>query len=96
MTVNLYHVRQLATALLEELTMLSRTAMCDICFLLQHSQLTAASIKRDFSMLEKLLAKDRKFKVNKVKQHMILHFNSCTCLLQSWLLFVKRAYCKCC
>ena len=44
--------------------------------LLQHSQPTTASVERSFSMLRKLLAEDRHFKVEDVKQYTILHFNS--------------------
>ena len=47
------------------------------------------SVERSFSMLRKLLAKDRKFKVHYVKQYMILHFGSCTWLLPSWLLIAS-------
>ena len=39
--------------------------------LLQHFQPTTASVKTSFSMLQKLLAMDRKFKVKNVKQCMI-------------------------
>ena len=46
--------------------------------LLKHSQITTTSVERSFSMLRKLLAKDRKFKVKNVQQYMISHFNSCT------------------
>ena len=46
--------------------------------LFQHSQPTIASVERCFSMLQKVLAKDRHIKVENVKQHMILHFNSCS------------------
>ena len=46
--------------------------------LLQYSQLTTACVKGRFSMLQKPLAKDRNFKVEIIKQYMILHFNSCT------------------
>ena len=45
--------------------------------LLQHSQPTSASVERSFSMLKKLLAKDRNFSVQNVKHYMILHYNSC-------------------
>ena len=46
--------------------------------LLSHSQCTTASGERSFSMLQKLLAKDRNFKVDNIKQYMTIHFNSCT------------------
>ena len=44
--------------------------------MLQNSQLTSASIERSFSMLNKLLAKNRNFKVENVRHYMILHFNA--------------------
>ena len=46
--------------------------------MLQNSQPTSASVERSFSMLKKLLAKDRNFKVENVRQYMILHFNAST------------------
>ena len=46
--------------------------------LLQNSQSTTASAERNFSMLKKLLAKDRIFKAENVQHYMILHFNSPT------------------
>ena len=44
--------------------------------MLQNSQSTSASVERSFSMLKKLLAKDRNFEVDNVQHHMILHFNA--------------------
>ena len=46
--------------------------------MLQISQPTSASVERSFSMLKKLLAKDRNFKVENVRHYMILHFNAST------------------
>ena len=46
--------------------------------MLQNSQPTSTSVKRSFSMLKKLLAKDRNFMVENVRHHMILHFNAST------------------
>ena len=46
--------------------------------MLQNSQPTSASVERSFSMLKKLLAKDRNFKVENVRHYMILHFNVST------------------
>lgn len=46
--------------------------------LLQHCQPTSASVERSFSMLRKLLAKDRNFKGHNVKHYIVLHFNSST------------------
>ena len=49
-----------------------------VCILLQHSHPTIPSVEKNFSMLRKLFAKDRIFKVEIVKQDMILHLNSRT------------------
>ena len=46
--------------------------------MLQTSQPTSASVERSFSMLKKLLAKDRNFKAENVRHYMILRFNACT------------------
>ena len=46
--------------------------------LFQNSQPATASADRSFSMLKKLLAKDRNFKAENVQHYMILHFNSST------------------
>ena len=46
--------------------------------MLQNSQPTSASVERSFSMLKKLLAKDRNFKVENVRHYMILHFSAST------------------
>ena len=46
--------------------------------ILQNSQPTSGSVKRSFSMLKKLLAKDRNFKIENVRHYMILHFNAFT------------------
>jgi len=42
------------------------------------SQPTTASAKRSFSMLKKLLVKDRNFKVENVQHYMILHLSKST------------------
>ena len=46
--------------------------------MLQNSQPTSASEERSFSILKKLLEKDRNFKVENVRHYMILHFNAST------------------
>ena len=46
--------------------------------MLQNSQPTSASVERSFSMLKKLLAKDRNFKAENVRHYIILHFNVAT------------------
>lgn len=44
--------------------------------LLQHCQPTSACVERSFSMLRKILAKDRQFLSHNVYKYIILHFNS--------------------
>ena len=46
--------------------------------MLQNSQPTSVSVERSFSMLKKLLAKDKNFKVENVRHYMFLHFNAST------------------
>jgi len=46
--------------------------------LFQNSQPTTASADRSFSMLKKLLAKDRNYKTENVQHYMIPHFDSST------------------
>ena len=46
--------------------------------MLQNSQPTSDSVERSFSVLEKLLAKDRNLKVENVRHYMNLHFNAST------------------
>ena len=43
--------------------------------LLQKAQPTSAPVERSFSMLSKLLRKDRNFDVKKVKKYMMLNYN---------------------
>ena len=50
----------------------------DVYHMLQIFQRTSASVERSFSILKKLLAKDRNFKVENVQHYMILHFNAST------------------
>ena len=42
----------------------------------QQCQPTSASVERSFSMLNKLLAKDRNFLQNNIGKYLILHYNS--------------------
>ena len=46
--------------------------------MLENSQLISASIEKSLSMLKKLLAKGRNFKVKNARHYMILHFNAST------------------
>ena len=43
--------------------------------LLQKAQPTSAAVERSFSMLSKLLRKDRNFDVKNVKKYMMLYYN---------------------
>ena len=43
--------------------------------LLQKAQPTSAAVERSFSMLNKLLRKDRNFDVENVKKYMMLYYN---------------------
>ena len=43
--------------------------------LLQKAQPTSAAVERSFSMLNKLLRKDRNFDVKNVKKYMMLYYN---------------------
>ena len=43
--------------------------------LLQKCQPSTAAIERSFSMLQKLLAKDRNFKPHNVRQFLVLYYN---------------------
>lgn len=44
--------------------------------LLQHCQPTSASVERSFSMLRKILARDRQFLPSNVKKYLMLHYNN--------------------
>ena len=46
--------------------------------LLQRCQPTTAAVERSFSMLKKLLAKDRNFLPKNVKHYMCVHYNLST------------------
>ena len=46
--------------------------------MLQNSQPTFASVERNFSVLIKMLAENRNFKVENVRHYVILHFNAST------------------
>ena len=46
--------------------------------MLENCQPTSASAERSFSILKKLLAKDRNLKVENVRHYMILYFNAAT------------------
>ena len=53
--------------------------------LLQKAQPTSASVERSFSMLSKLLRKDRNFDVENVKKYMMLYYNKSPDNYTVWL-----------
>ena len=53
--------------------------------LLQKAQLTSAAVERSFSMLSKLLRKDRNFDVKNVKKYMMLYYNKSPGNYTVWL-----------
>ena len=55
---------------------LSRPAVSLVDAALQQYQLISASVERSFSMLNKLLAKDRNFLQNNIGKYSVLHHNS--------------------
>ena len=57
--------------------------------LLQKAQPTTAAVERSFSMLNKLLRKDRNFDVKNVKKYMMLYYNK-TSFLFYCMAFVKK------
>jgi len=55
--------------------------------LLQNCQAASAGVERSFSMLGKILDKDRNFLPNNVEKYLILHFNS----VIKWLKWISLA-----
>ena len=63
---------------ISKITKLERSDISPTVYsLLQHCQPISASVKRSFSMLRKILNKERNFWIENVKYHLILHFNAC-------------------
>ena len=74
--INQYIKKRMQNNDISEITNMERQDISPAVFhMLQNSQSTSASAERSFSMLKKLLAKDRNFKVENVRHYMILHFN---------------------
>ena len=64
---------------ISEITYMERQDISPAVYhMLQNSQPTSASVERSFSILKKLLAKDRNVKVENEKHFMILLFNAST------------------
>ena len=62
----------------EKINMERQDISPDVYHILQNSQPTSASEERSFSMLKKLLPKNRNFKVENMRHYMVLHFNAYT------------------
>ena len=75
--VDTYLKRRLNGHEINSIMLLTRAEVSPSTYgLLQNCQATSAGVERSFSMLGKLLAKDRNFLPNNVEKYLILHFNS--------------------
>lgn len=71
--------RILQNADLQVIATLSRSNISPAIYnLLQRCPASSASVERSFSMLKKLLAKDRPFKPDNVKNYIVMYFNNVT------------------
>ena len=62
----------------EKINMEKQDISPDVYHMLQNSQPTSSSEERSFSMLKKLLPKNRNFKIENMRHYIILHFNAST------------------
>lgn len=77
--VDTYLKRRLNDHEINSIMLLTRAEVSPSTYgLLQNCQATSAGVERSFSMLGKILAKDRNFLPNNVEKYLILHFNSVT------------------
>ena len=77
--INLYIKKRMQNNDISEIINMERQDISPAVYhMLQNSQPTSASVERSFSMLKKLLAKDRNFRVENVRHYMILYFNAPT------------------
>ena len=77
--INQYIKKRMQNIDISEIINLERQDISPAVYhILQTSQPTSASVERSFSMLKKLLAKDRNFKAENVRHYMILRFNAST------------------
>ena len=77
--INQYIKKRMQNSDISEIINMERQDISPAVYhMLQNSQPTSASVEGSFSMLKKLLAKDRNFKVENVRNYMILHFELST------------------
>ena len=78
--INQYIKKRMQNNDISEIINMERQAISPAVYhMLQNTQPTSPSVERTFSMLKKLLAKDRNFKIENVQHYMILLFNASTC-----------------
>ena len=75
-SIQAYIKNRLFNTDLETILNCSNSAIAPTTYaLLQNAQPTSAAVERSFSMLSKLLRKDRNFDVKKVKKYLLLYYN---------------------
>ena len=78
--INQYIKKKMQNNDISEIISMKRQVISPAVYhMLQNSQPTSTSVEKTFSMLKKLLTKDRNFKVENVRHYMILHFNAIRC-----------------
>ena len=76
---NQYIKKRMESSCISAIIKMQRQAVSPAVFhMLQNSQLTFGCVERRFSMLKKLLTKDRNFKVKNMRHYMILHLIAST------------------
>ena len=77
--INQYIRKMMQNNVISQIMNMERQDILPVAYhMLENSQPTSGSVERSFSILKKLLAKDRNFKVENVRHYMILHFNAST------------------
>ena len=75
-SIQAYIKNRLSNTDLETILNCSNSAIAPTTYaLLQNAQPTSAAVERSFSMLSKLLRKDRNFDVKNVKKYLLLYYN---------------------
>ena len=75
-SIQAYIKKRLSNTDLETILNCSNSAIAPTTYaLLQNAQPTSAAVERSFSMLSKLLRKDRNFDVKNVKKYLLLYYN---------------------
>ena len=75
-SIQAYIKKQLFSSDLEAIINCTNFAIASTTYaLLQKTQPTSSAVERSFSMLSKLLRKDRNFDINNVKKYMLLYYN---------------------